>query len=67
MGGKCRLLLRVDAFSQSKIQDLEYQLEEVDLFNKHPDKFQKLSEELVATQAALAVAEEDWLALAELV
>jgi ATP-binding cassette subfamily F protein uup len=51
---------------ENKIQDLEYQLEEAELFTKNPEKFQKLSADLVASQKALVAAEEEWFALAEL-
>ena len=58
-----QMSLQVTAL-ENKIQDLEYQLEESDLFSKNPEKFQKLSSELVVTQAALVAAEEAWFVLA---
>jgi ATP-binding cassette subfamily F protein uup len=50
----------------AEIARLERLLADPELFNREPAKFAKASEALVARQAALTAAEEEWLALEEL-
>jgi ATP-binding cassette subfamily F protein uup len=50
----------------AEIARLERLLADSELFNREPAKFAKASEALVARQAAVAAAEEEWLALEEL-
>ncbi len=50
---------------QAEIDKLTEFLSQPDLFEKEPAKFRKASDGLSERQAALAAAEEDWLALAE--
>jgi len=50
---------------EKHIKDLEKQLEDANLFSTNPEKFHILSSELVAKQAELVIAENEWLTLAE--
>ncbi len=50
---------------EAEIGKLEDFLSDPNLFSTAPDKFRKASEALTERQAALAAAEEDWLALEE--
>jgi ATP-binding cassette subfamily F protein uup len=50
----------------AEIARLERLLADPGLFSREPAKFAKASEALLTRQAALAAAEEEWLALEEL-
>jgi ATP-binding cassette subfamily F protein uup len=50
----------------AEIERLEALLSDADLFAREPERFRKASDALVARHAALAEAEEEWLALEEL-